>query len=104
MHTSLCEAASASSIILLTRNLPELSTIELTGNCNKNNKGSLCSTKCFYSCLAPAVVSLVIYNVIVMYACSNFNTGKLKQQLQVCHYRVIITIVHYNNIKNLYHI
>ena len=35
MHTSLCEAASASSVILLTKNLPELSTIELTGNWNK---------------------------------------------------------------------
>ena len=85
MHTSLCEAASASSVILLTRNLPELSTIELTSNYNKNNKGLLCSTKCFYSCLAPVVVSLAMYNVIVMYTCSNFNTGKLKLQLQVCH-------------------
>jgi len=32
MHTSLCEAARASSVILLTKNLPELSTIELIGN------------------------------------------------------------------------
>ena len=39
MHTSLCEAASASSVILLTRNLPELSTIGLTGNYSENNKG-----------------------------------------------------------------
>ena len=31
-HTSVCDAASASSVILLTKNLPELSTIELTGN------------------------------------------------------------------------